>query len=258
MNNNRKPCVIGNWKMYGSRRMVTELVSELCASASLETLQGIDAVISPPFVYLDQVSKMINDTPWQLGAQDVFSETHGAYTGEISPSMLDDFYCKYVLIGHSERRQICGEDDDLVARKFKAAYHIGLTPVLCVGETRFQRESGKTFEVIRSQLETVIEVAQIESFGAAIVAYEPIWAIGTGLTATPEQVQEVHRSIRDLIAGIDQTISEQMRIIYGGSLKPDNASKIFLQPDVDGGLVGGASIVGHNFLTICNTAIASV
>jgi len=188
------------------------------------------------------------------GAQDLSEHAQGAYTGEVSAAMLKDIGCSYVLAGHSERRQYHAESDDLVARKFVAAQGAGLVPILCVGETLDERDGGATERVIARQLDAVVARAGIGAFGKAVLAYEPVWAIGTGRTATPEQAQAVHKFIRDKLAGLDGTIAGSLRLLYGGSVKPSNAAELFGQPDVDGGLIGGASLVAEDFLAICDAA----
>ncbi|MAA73057.1 MAG: triose-phosphate isomerase [Bermanella sp.] len=188
------------------------------------------------------------------GAQDVSQHPSGAYTGEVAVSMLEDFACKYALVGHSERRELFHESDDIVADKFLALLGSSVLPILCVGETLSQRESGETMAVIVAQIEAVLSKAGIAGFNNAVIAYEPVWAIGTGKTATPEQAQDVHKAIREYLAQYDATIAETIQIVYGGSVKPNNAEAIFAQPDVDGALVGGASLNSNDFVKICNAA----
>jgi triosephosphate isomerase len=251
MSNKRRPLVAGNWKMHGSRAENTALLDAMLAQ--LDTSQ-VDVLVCPPFVYLAEIATKLQGKAIAVGAQSVCVETLGAYTGEVSASMLKDVGCGYVLVGHSERRSLYHEDDELVARKFVAAQSQGLVPVLCVGESLHQRQSEQTFTVIKEQLEAVVSVAGIAAFAQAVVAYEPVWAIGTGLTATPEQAQEVHAFIRQSLAAHDTNVAAGVRILYGGSVKGSNAAELFAKPDVDGGLVGGASLKADEFLKIVAAA----
>lgn len=247
----RRKIVAGNWKLHGSRQFATELVGQVAAGLPLE---GVELVILPPLPYLGDLVEDFEDTSLAFGAQDVSCNEKGAYTGEVSATMLVDVGAGYGLVGHSERRQYHHESSELVARKFVAAIHAGLVPVLCVGETLEQREAGQTEQVIASQLTPVLELAGVEAFAKAVVAYEPVWAIGTGRTASPEQAQAVHAFIRGVVAERDARISDSLPLLYGGSVKPDNAAELFSQPDVDGGLVGGASLVAADFLAIARAA----
>ena len=247
----RRKIVAGNWKLHGSRQFATELVGQVAAGLPLE---GVELVILPPLPYLGDLVEDFEDTSLAFGAQDVSCNEKGAYTGEVSATMLVDVGAAYGLVGHSERRQYHHESSELVARKFVAAIHAGLVPVLCVGETLEQREAGQTEQVIASQLAPVLELAGVEAFARAVVAYEPVWAIGTGRTASPEQAQAVHAFIRGVVAGRDVRIADSLPLLYGGSVKPDNAAELFSQPDVDGGLVGGASLVAADFLAIARAA----
>ena len=244
----RRPIVAGNWKMHGSRAENARLIEEIVGGYPAET--GADCIVCPPFVYLQEVGRMLRDTPIALGAQDTCAEAHGAFTGEISAAMLKDVGCKYVLVGHSERRLLYRESDQLVARKFTAAHAKALIPVLCVGEQLSDREAGRTEEVIARQLEVVLELCGPEVVGQGVVAYEPVWAIGTGRNATPQQAQDVHAFIRARIAARDARIAADTRILYGGSVKAGNAAELFGMPDVDGGLIGGASLKADEFLAI--------
>ena len=244
----RRPIVAGNWKMHGSRAENARLIEEIVGGYPAET--GADCIVCPPFVYLQEVGRMLRDTPIALGAQDTCAEAHGAFTGEISAAMLKDVGCRYVLVGHSERRLLYRESDQLVARKFTAAHAKALIPVLCVGEQLSDREAGRTEEVIARQLEVVLELCGPEVVGQGVVAYEPVWAIGTGRNATPQQAQDVHAFIRARIAARDARIAADTRILYGGSVKAGNAAELFGMPDVDGGLVGGASLKADEFLAI--------
>jgi len=256
----RKPCIVGNWKMHGSRDMITKLVVEIVAGSA--SITDIEIVLCPPLVYLSFVENELREKKCkdhiQVGAQNVYCEQEGAYTGEISPLMLSDIGCHYVILGHSERRQFFAEDDNLIARKFIAAYHAALTPILCVGETALEREQGKTFEVVSRQMQAVFELAPLEALQKAIVAYEPVWAIGTGLTATPDQAEEVHSYLRSWIAKKYAKLANRMRILYGGSVKAENAKGLFAKANIDGALVGGASLSPKDFLNICENAVVRV
>lgn len=252
----RKPLVAGNWKMHVSRCDLQALVTTMVQGAN--ELSAVDIALFPSFVHLQQVDTFIKNSPIKLGGQNLYMGASGAFTGEVSGPMLSDYGCEYVLIGHSERRILFNENLDLVAAKFKAALEFGLKPVLCVGETLAQREQGETEQVIREQINSVLRETPIESFKKAIIAYEPVWAIGTGKTATPEQAQEVHAMIRNLLAHHDKIIANDLRILYGGSVKVDNAKELFAQPDIDGGLVGGASLEAKGFLKICEASLRCV
>ena len=247
----RQKIVAGNWKLHGSRQFATDLVGQVAAGLPLP---GVSVVILPPLPYLGDLVEDFEDTALAFGAQDVSSNEKGAYTGEVSASMLVDVGATHGLVGHSERRQYHNESSELVARKFVAAINAGLIPVLCVGETLEQREAGQTESVIAAQLGPVLDLAGVQAFAKAVVAYEPVWAIGTGLTATPAQAQAVHAFIRGVVAERDARIADSLSILYGGSVKPDNAAELFSQPDVDGGLVGGASLVAADFLAIARAA----
>jgi len=245
----RQPLVAGNWKMHGSRAENASLVSGL-----LDLLQPgkrAEILLCPPFPYLMETGRLLKDSGVALGAQSVCAESQGAFTGEVSAAMLKDVGCGYVLVGHSERRQLFGESDALVARKFMAAQGQGLVPVLCVGETLEERESDQTTSVVSRQIDAVLAVTGVQSLARAVIAYEPIWAIGTGRTASPEQAQEVHAMIRSKVAERDGIIGGSVRILYGGSVKASNAQELFAMPDIDGGLVGGASLKADEFARIC-------
>jgi triosephosphate isomerase len=248
----RKPLVAGNWKMHGSRAdnaaLLSALLDRLPAQAAAEVM------VCPPFVYLHETGRLLKDSDVALGAQSLCAEAQGAFTGEVSGAMLRDVGCGYVLVGHSERRQLYGEHDALVARKFVAAQANALVPVLCVGETLEEREGGRTTEVVARQLEAVLAVSGVGAFGQAVIAYEPVWAIGTGRNATPEQAQEVHAMIRGRVAALDAKIGASVRILYGGSVKASNARELFSMADIDGGLVGGASLKADEFAQICAAA----
>jgi triosephosphate isomerase len=248
----RRPLVAGNWKMHGSRaeaaRLAGELIARGCGGGVAE------AIVCPPFVHLAEVHGELDGSRIGLGAQDVCAEEQGAHTGEVSAEMLADVGCRYVIVGHSERRALYGEDDELVARKFLAAGRHALVPILCVGESLAEREQDATRAVILQQLDAVLARAGASAFARAVVAYEPVWAIGTGRTATPAQAQEVHALIRGRIAEKDATIGASLRVLYGGSVKAANAAELFAMPDVDGGLIGGASLKAEEFASICAAA----
>jgi triosephosphate isomerase len=246
----RKILVAGNWKMHGSHAMVRELLEGLLAGS--ESPSNADMAVFPPFPYLAQTSSMLEGSSISWGAQNLNPAPMGAHTGEVSAAMLLEFGCRHVLVGHSERRSIYGETDDAVADRFVTALESGLEPVLCVGETLEQHESGATESVVQRQLDAVLNRTGIGGFERAIVAYEPVWAIGTGKTATPEQAQAVHAFIRDKFASQDDIIAGQLRILYGGSVNGSNAADLFAREDIDGGLVGGASLKVDDFLAIRN------
>lgn len=252
----RRPLVAGNWKLNGSRVANNALLSAL--RAGLPTVRSADVIVCPPFVYLWEVAGLIDGSGICLGAQDVAAEHAGAFTGEISAEMLRDVGCSYVIVGHSERRALYGESDLVVARKVAAALKCGLQPILCVGETLQERQAGITSEVVARQLSAVLERVPIRELARSIVAYEPVWAIGTGQTASPHQAQEVHALIRALVNERDARIAADLRILYGGSVKGSNAAELFAQPDIDGGLVGGASLDPADFLRICDAASGTV
>jgi triosephosphate isomerase (TIM) len=238
--------------MHGSRAENSALVETLLAQFPADS--RAECVICPPFVYLHEVGRMLRDTNVALGAQDVCAEAQGAYTGEVSAGMLKDVGCWYAIVGHSERRLLFGEHDRLVARKFAAAQAKGLVPILCIGEQLAERESGRTHEVVVRQIEAVLELCSADAFATAVIAYEPVWAIGTGRNATPEQAQDVHAFIRGRIEARDARIAAATRILYGGSVKASNAAELFAMPDVDGGLIGGASLKAEEFLSILAAA----
>ncbi len=248
----RRPLVAGNWKMHGSRAETAALLDELIQQQGAERVTEV--AVCPPFVYLQEAARRLKESDIALGAQNLCAEAVGAFTGEVSAAMLKDVGCRYVIVGHSERRALYHEDDKLVARKFVAAQSQKLTPILCVGETLEQRERGETENVVARQVDAVIAVAGIGAFADAVVAYEPVWAIGTGKNATPQEAQEVHAFIRRRISGRDDKIAGELRILYGGSVKAANAAELFEMPDVDGSLVGGASLRGDEFGRICAAA----
>lgn len=245
----KKSLVIGNWKMNGNLVENEKLLNDISTLDALKS--SIDVVICSPFIYIDQVSKLLSQSNIKYGAQNVSAYQIGAYTGEVSTTMLHDFGCSYVLLGHSERRSLYHESDVEIADKFSAVVQAGITPVLCVGETLAQRQSEKTFAVIAEQISSVVEQVGIKAFERAVIAYEPVWAIGTGETATPEQAQIVHARIRYQLAEYNTNIANNIRIIYGGSVNANNAHSLFEQKDIDGGLVGGSSLRADAFIDIC-------
>lgn len=248
----RQPLVAGNWKMNGTRESVQPLVAGIISGMAGVT--RAEVAVCPPFVYLEMVGSALRDTEIALGAQNVSKEDMGAFTGEIAAPMLTDMGCRYVIVGHSERRTLYGEDDRLVAEKYARARKEGLTPILCVGELLEEREAGETENVVARQLDAVIDLSGVASLADSVIAYEPVWAIGTGRTATPEQAQQVHAFIRQRIAAQSEEAAEKVRILYGGSVNAKNAAELFGMSDIDGGLIGGASLKAGDFLTICQAA----
>ena len=248
----RQKLVVGNWKMNGSLQANQSLLKEI--SAGITDARGVAVAVCVPFPYLAQAQALLADTSLAWGAQNLSEKDSGAFTGEVAASMLCDFACRYVLVGHSERRTLYGENNALVAEKFAAALAGGLQPILCVGETLAERETGKTGEVVAKQVAAAIDRAGIAAFSKVVVAYEPVWAIGTGKTASSAQAQEVHAAIRAQVARADVKVAEGLQILYGGSVKPSNAAELFGMPDIDGGLIGGASLVVSDFLAICQAA----
>jgi triosephosphate isomerase len=238
--------------MHGSRVENASLVRSLLDL--LRPDRGVEVLVCPPFVYLWETGRLLKDSDVQLGCQSISAEAQGAFTGEVSAAMVRDVGCRYAIVGHSERRHLYGESDALVARKFVAAQAHGLVPVFCVGETLDERESSRTNEVVARQIDAVLAVTGVRAFARAIVAYEPVWAIGTGRNASPEQAQEVHSMIRTKLATLDAMIAQSVRILYGGSVKASNARELFSMPDIDGGLVGGASLKADEFARICAAA----
>lgn len=237
--------------MHGSLQQNAALIEGILAGVPDV---NCDVVVCPPFPYLAQVRAMLPSSGIALAGQSVSEYAVGAYTGEVAASMLADLGCRYVLVGHSERRALFGETDEQVAGKFERAQHAGLIPVLCVGETLAERRAGMTGEVVSEQIAAVLNRLGVEAFASAVVAYEPVWAIGTGITATPDQAQEVHQAIRKQLASLNPMIGNGVQILYGGSVKPQNAKELFEQADIDGGLVGGAALVADDFLAICRMA----
>ena len=244
----RRHLVVGNWKMHGSRPANAELLAGVMAGRPY----AADVAVCVPFVYLSETAATLAGSEIRWGAQDVSAHEQGAYTGEVSAAMLHECGCRYTLVGHSERRALHAESDQLVAQKTQAALARGVTPIVCVGETLAEREAGQTEVVVKRQLSVVIH--QLAHCAAEmVVAYEPVWAIGTGRTATPEQAQAVHAVLRSQLQAATGH-GERMRILYGGSVKADNAATLFAQPDIDGGLIGGASLKAADFIAICRAA----
>ncbi|MBM4207230.1 MAG: triose-phosphate isomerase [Gammaproteobacteria bacterium] len=246
----RRPLVVGNWKMNGTRSSAEALAKGILVGLGDDVA---DIAVCVPYVFLPEIAQIVNNTRLGVGAQNVADKPSGAFTGEVSAAMLKEFGCKYALVGHSERRTYYGDTDQIVAARFCQAQEQGIIPILCIGETLSEREQDKTFDVITTQLDAVVNLAGIGAFGNAVIAYEPVWAIGTGLTATDDQAQEAHRFIRNYLAAKDQTVAENIQILYGGSVKPDNAKGLFAMPDIDGGLIGGASLDAESFLKIYNS-----
>jgi triosephosphate isomerase len=251
----RRPIVAANWKLNGSRASNRALLTAI--RAGLSPAPAAEIVVCPPFVYLAETAEALSGSGIALGAQDVAIESAGAYTGEVSAGMLLDVGCRFVIVGHSERRSLYGESDEVVARKAAAAAGAGLQPIICIGESLADREAGRTLAVTGRQLRAVLDIAGPDACRKGVIAYEPVWAIGTGRTATPQQAQEVHAAIRALVAERDATMAASLRILYGGSVKGSNADDLFGMADIDGGLIGGASLNAADFLAICNAATAS-
>lgn len=251
----RHPLVMGNWKLNGSTKMVEELIGNL--RNELNSVTGCDVAIAPPALYLAQAKQALTGSKIALGAQDVDVNLSGAFTGDTSAEMLKDIGAKYIIIGHSERRTYHQESDEFIARKFAVLKSQGLTPVLCIGESEEENNAGKTEQVCARQIDAVLNSLGASAFENSVIAYEPIWAIGTGKSATPAQAQAVHKFIRDHIAKQDPAIAEQVIIQYGGSVNASNAAELFSQADIDGALVGGASLKADAFATIVNAAAAA-
>ena len=248
----RARLVAGNWKMHGSRSTNRALLEAIVRE--MNGISGVECAVCVPFPYLAETAAQLARTPVAWGAQNLSEHAEGAYTGEVSAAMLAEFNCRYAIVGHSERRHLYGETDAQVAGKFAAAQAAGLTPILCVGETLAERDANRTETVVARQLDAVLDKAGAEAFARAVLAYEPVWAIGTGRNATPEQAQEVHGFLRARLARRDKGVAVGLRVLYGGSMKPSNAAAIVAMPDVDGGLVGGASRVAEDFLAILRAA----
>ncbi len=252
----RKPFVAGNWKMNTDSHSSVNLAERIASGSSEIAGQSVSVAVFPPFVYLRSVFKALSVSNIAVGAQDFYFEQNGAFTGEISASMLKDIGCTYALCGHSERRHVIGERDELINKKVAAAISGGLLPILCVGELLTERKASQTNEVVTRQIKNGLAGLNAEKVSAVTIAYEPVWAIGTGLTATPQQAQEAHELVRKLLAEMyDERLAEEIRILYGGSVKPDNAAELMRQQDIDGLLVGGASLNADDFLTIIRAAV---
>lgn len=252
----RKPFVAGNWKMHTDIHSSVDLATTVATGSSGLAGDAVSVAVIPPFVYLNSVARAVSASSVAVGAQDVYFEEKGAFTGEISPAMLKDVGCTYVLCGHSERRHVIGETDELVGRKVTAAIGGGLLPILCVGELLEERDASQTEQVVARQLKAGLADLSAEKVSAATIAYEPVWAIGTGRTATPQQAQEVHQFVRGLLAEMyGETLASELQVLYGGSVKPGNASELMSQKDVDGALVGGASLKADDFLQIVRAAV---
>jgi triosephosphate isomerase (TIM) len=248
----RAKLVAGNWKMHGDLSGNAKLLAEVIAGSS--GLSRARPAVCVPYPYLGQVQDLLAGTRVGWGAQNVSQHAKGAYTGEVSAAMLREFGCTYVIVGHSERRALYGEDSETVALKYKAVLDAGLRPILCVGETLAQREAGETERVVDAQLSAVTAQFGAQALASGVIAYEPVWAIGTGKTATPEQAQAVHTHIRGRVAAADPGVAENVQILYGGSVKASNARELFAMPDIDGGLIGGASLIAAEFVGICQAA----
>jgi triosephosphate isomerase len=244
----RARLVAGNWKMHGSLAANQRLLESV--RTGVESAAGVEAAVCVPFPYLQQAAAALGGTRVAWGAQNLSEHDAGAYTGEVSGAMLRELGCRYVIVGHSERRTLYGERDAQVAAKFAAAQRVGLVPILCIGETLAEREQGATEEVVGRQIRVVMEVVGVAALSEAVVAYEPVWAIGTGRTASPEQAEAVHAFIRDTVGAADAGVAERLPVLYGGSVKPENAPALFAMRDIDGGLIGGASLVAEDFLAI--------
>jgi len=247
----RKPLVVGNWKMHGNAAGIRSLMTELIQAEA--AFAGAEVGVCPPFVFLPLVTELCASSSIRVGAQNLSQHDRGAFTGEVSAAMLAELGADYVLVGHSERRELFGESSETVAEKFLAAQAQGLTPILCLGETLEQREGGETEKTVLAQLDAILTASGVEAFANSVLAYEPVWAIGTGKTASPEQAQQVHQILREHIAGEDSVVADAIRILYGGSVKDTNARELFSQPDIDGGLVGGSSLEARQFAAICAT-----
>ena len=248
----RKPLVMGNWKLNGTKESVNNLVNALIAPANNAT--GVEVAVCAPAIFIGTVEALAKGSALQYGSEDCDVHTSGAFTGENSPVMIKEFGCKYAIVGHSERRQYHNETDEVVAAKYEAAQAAGLIPVLCIGESLAQFEAGQTADVVKTQIKAVVDKCGIKSFENAVIAYEPIWAIGTGKTATPEIAQNVHSQIRAFLASFDADVAEKVQILYGGSCNAKTAPELFKQPDIDGGLVGGASLKHADFSAIIEAA----
>jgi triosephosphate isomerase (TIM) len=245
----RQPIVAANWKMHGTTAVNNELLAQIVAARS--QFDGTQVIIFPPAIYLQQVVDLVKDTELGCGAQNVSEQLSGAFTGETSVAMVADLGAEFTLVGHSERRSIFAETNEQVAEKFLKSCQAGLTPVLCIGESLSERQADATMAVVIEQIDAVLQKVGTQTLGQGIIAYEPVWAIGTGETASPEQAQQVHAGIREHLAKVDSDLAEHMRILYGGSVKASNAAELFAMQDIDGGLIGGASLKADEFIQIC-------
>jgi len=248
----RKALVAGNWKMNGTQAKAAELCQGI--ADGMAALGEVDVLVCPPAILISSVADALKGSDVQMGGQDLDINEGGAFTGQTSAAMLLDAGCKYVIVGHSERRQFYGDTDALVAEKTQVALDAGLIPIVCVGESQAEREGGVTEDIVGAQLKAVLDKVGIAAFSTAVIAYEPVWAIGTGLTASPEQAQDVHAFIRRMLADKDQSVADQCRVLYGGSMKPGNAVELISKQDIDGGLIGGAALASEDFLGICSAA----
>jgi len=253
LKNMRRKLVAGNWKMHGSRQFVQELLQDIKSGVNAFS-DSVDMVVCPTSVHLPLAEGCLRDSNIGLGAQNLYVQEQGAFTGEVSAAMLAEYSVRFVIVGHSERRQLFNESNELVAEKFAVVQAHDMIPILCLGETLGQREQGSTDSVVRAQLDAVLDKVGIGAIASAVIAYEPIWAIGTGQTATPQQAQDVHAKIREHLATLDTGIGATTRILYGGSVNADNAKELFMQQDIDGGLIGGASLKAAEFTSICESA----
>ena len=248
----RKPLVAGNWKLNGSLSSITQLVSAI--RGLQDQVTTAELAICPPYIYMSHVRDCLDGSNIALGAQDCSDQESGAFTGEVAAAMIKEFSCTYNIIGHSERRHIYGDSNETVATKFAHVVKNGLIPILCVGETLQEREEGHTEVVIAQQINAILDLFGVKAFANAVIAYEPVWAIGTGKVATPDQAQEVHEEIRLTLDALNKDIAANIRILYGGSMKPENAKELLQQPDIDGGLIGGAALKAEDFIGIATAA----
>jgi triosephosphate isomerase len=251
----RQPLVAGNWKMNGSTASAQALLAGI--KEGMAAVTRTEVLVCPPFPYLALAVAALAGSRVAVGAQNACTEPSGAYTGEVAAPMIKDLGCTYVILGHSERRQYYGETDEIIAKKYAQVLEAGLTPILCVGETLAEREQGRTEAVVAQHLDGVMRTAGVDAIARGVIAYEPVWAIGTGMTATPAQAQEVHAFLRQRIAAESPDVAAGVRILYGGSMKPDNALELMSQTDIDGGLIGGASLKASDFLAICQAGDAN-
>jgi len=245
----RKILIAGNWKMNGSISMVETLINGVVEGS--KSLSNVQMAVCPPFIYIPLVTSITKDSSVAVGSQNVSTQASGAYTGETSISMVKDFACEYSIIGHSERRTLYGDTDEVVAEKFKVVKEAGLKPMFCIGETLEERESNVTEDVLKRQIDAITKLNGKDAFTDCVIAYEPVWAIGTGKTATPEQAQETHAFIRNYLAQSNANNAASVQILYGGSMNPTNAANLLSQEDIDGGLIGGASLKADDFMAIC-------